>query len=549
MTHLLRSTIGTARFRTGTAAAATVCAVLLAGCSGDGSSEPDSLPVKVEASDADISTLTWAVTSAPRSLDPAHAFDTSSTIVTTELLDPVIGLASDGSLEPRLAESWEEPDSKTIVLKLRSGVTFWDGSPLTPEDVVYSLQRNLDPDEASEISYYFSYVDSISATGDDEVTIKLKEPDPRLIYTLQYALVVQKKHAESKGDALGSPDGLVMGTGAYEPVSFSSAKGVTMTRNEDYWGEKPAAEELKVEVISDPETLRLAVQSGEVDGTFQLPVEKSKTWDAMDDVRISYVPGLITTMLTLDVTQAPFDDIHARRAVAYALDRQGIADALFAGHADPAAQTMVEPSLFNTTATEDEVEALYDELPDYGFDLEKAADELGQSATPDGFEVGIEYPESRPFLGQILQTLAQNLESIGVTLDVKEVPESSWIANLRAEKRPTMGIVALGVDYPSPASLLDAVLAPTGAGTTNYANYRPAELVDAMRQYQVGDPEARFDVLSETMRQLAEDLPYVPVTFQAASVALNSRLTYTGDYAAWTLYGSEWAHNVAAVAD
>jgi peptide/nickel transport system substrate-binding protein len=261
------------------------------------------------------------------------------------------------------------------------------------------------------------------------------------------------------------------------------------------------------------------------------------------------VPGYITTMLTMDITKAPFDDIHVRRAMAYAFDRDGIAQALFAGHADPANQTMVDPGLFSATTSEDEVEELYSDLPDYTFDLDKAADELEQSATPDGFDATIEYPESRPFLGQILQTLGQNLDKIGGQLDVKVVPEATWISNLRAKARPALGIVALGVDYPSPASLLDAVLAPIGEGTTNYSNYRPDDLVEALRQYQVGDQESQFEALTAIIGKTSEDLPYVPITFQRASVALNDKFTYTGDYSAWTLYGSEWAHNIAAAAN
>lgn len=538
------------RFRSGSPAqllpATLAVALMMAGCSSSTGAAPDA---KREGTNEEIPTLTWAVTAAPRSLDPAHAFDTSSVAATTEILDPVIGLDADGNLVPRLAESWDQVDPTTLVLKLRDGVTFWDGSPLTAEDVAWSLRRHLDPEVASEMSYYFEFVDSIEATGPSEVTIRLTQADPRFIYTLQYALVMEKKYSLATKD-LGGPKGLVMGTGAFEPESFSSATGVTMTRNDDYWGEKPKAQRLEIKVIPDSETLRLAIQSGDVDGTFQLPIEKAASWDKMSDVGITYAPGMVTTMLTLDVSKPPFDDVHARRAVAYAVDRQGISDALFAGHADPAAQSIVDPALFSNSASEQEVDAKYADLPSYSFDMDKAADELAQSATPDGFEVEVEYPDARPYLGQMLQTVAQNLDGIGIHLEVKEVPSATWIGNLRQPKGPTMGIVPLGADYPSPASLLKAVLAPpTEASNGNYATYYPDDLVAEMDTYRTGTPEQQNSSLSTVMARMGEDVPYVPMTYQPAAVALNGKFAYVGDFSGWTLYGSEWAHNVAVAAD
>ncbi len=91
-----------------------------------------------------VDTLTFALTAAPRSLDPAHGFDPDSATVMT----------GDGKLQNHLAESWSQPTPTTYVYTLKDGVTFWDGTKLTAQDVVFSLDRHRDPDVASEYGIY-----------------------------------------------------------------------------------------------------------------------------------------------------------------------------------------------------------------------------------------------------------------------------------------------------------------------------------------------------------------------------------------------------------
>ena len=117
-------------------------------------------------------------------------------------------------LRPNLARSMHQPDPVTYVYKLRHGVKFWDGSPLTAADVVYSMNKHLDPKAASELASYYASVKWIRATAPDEVTIKLKAPDATFQYVPGFfaALVVKQQFWQDHLKDIGTAGVLTMGT-------------------------------------------------------------------------------------------------------------------------------------------------------------------------------------------------------------------------------------------------------------------------------------------------------------------------------------------------
>ncbi|MBK1787281.1 ABC transporter substrate-binding protein [Prauserella cavernicola] len=542
-------TLATRRRTASRLAAAAAVSLIVVSCgaapgSGDGQAR--------EASDADIASLTVAVTAAPRSLDPAGSWDSNSIYVLAELLDPLAKIGPDGTVEPWLATSWETPDPRTYVFTIRDDVTFWDGSPLTAEDVAFSLGRHTDPDVASELAATFQYVDTVTETGPHEVTVTLTQPDPQFLYAVSAGgLVLQKKHAEASGDDLGGPQAMVMGSGPYRVVDYSSSTGATLERNDDYWGEAPAARTLEFTQIADPETRRLAMQSGDVDLTFSVPMDGVRQWETLPGVTVDFFDTPIIGYLVLDTSQEPFDDVHVRRALAHALDREAIVDSLFRGHARPA-ESMVDPLSWPTLAekTGTDVERLYDELPTYEFDLDKARAELAKSDHADGFTITAKYPASLPMLGNIVQVLAANLEKIGITLTASEVQYQEFLGGIMNNGYLGLTPFQMGAESPDPGTalrgLLGAERAKPGSGGFNHAKYVPAELEDAVSANLTGTPEERADAIDTLMTALAEDVPYVPIYFAQYAVALSEDYVYTGELSYWSLFFTEWATAIKA---
>ena len=161
-----------------------VIAVALAACGGDSSSDTASPPAgdtdlitTTPAGTLELDKVTWNLPYEPSSIDPAKTFNYAENTAIANLVENLLRLMPDFTIEPGLAESFTNPSPTTWVYKIRQGVTFWDGEPMTADDVVYSLQRNMDPDVGSFFAYYYANVEKIEKTGDFEVTVTLKKPD------------------------------------------------------------------------------------------------------------------------------------------------------------------------------------------------------------------------------------------------------------------------------------------------------------------------------------------------------------------------------------
>ncbi len=129
------------------------------------------------AATSDVDRVTWALYRETSTLDPIYAFDTPDNTVLATLCDSLMRQRPDGTIVPGLAASYTYRDPTTIVLGIRAGVHFWDGSALTAADVVYSLDRQRDPKLGSLYGPAFARVRSVEATGPLQVTIKLSKPD------------------------------------------------------------------------------------------------------------------------------------------------------------------------------------------------------------------------------------------------------------------------------------------------------------------------------------------------------------------------------------
>src|SRR5262249_53355204 len=131
--------------------------------------------------------------------------------------------------------------------------------------------------------------------------------------------------------------------------------------------------------------------------------------------------------LTLDHAAPPFDDIHVRRAIAYAIDRAGLVKALLKGNGE-AAPALNPPEMWAGVLPAGHVRACYATWRSYGFDLEQAKAALKQSKHHDGFEVSVQGSTADPYMVNILQTVAENLKQIGIKMNVQEIDHNQWLA-------------------------------------------------------------------------------------------------------------------------
>ena len=203
--------------------AVTVSAMLAAACSGGGSSACST------GSGSSTDTLTWALPASPTS-DMFSDFSTTSDTVIELISDGLVTL-HDLKLEPDLATSWKAISPSTYVYTIRKGVRFSDGKPVTTADIIYSLERNTGPKTASQTASHLNHLKSIYASGPDQVTATLTQPDSTWPYDPLFAPIVEKSLVQSEGSDYGAPGTKIVGTGPYMVQSFSASTGITLVRN------------------------------------------------------------------------------------------------------------------------------------------------------------------------------------------------------------------------------------------------------------------------------------------------------------------------------
>lgn len=239
-----------------------------------------------------------------------------------------------GGLTPGLAESWAWESDTSLVLNLREGVTFHDGSQFTSEDVVFSFERILDP--ASDFVTArgtFTNIAGVEAVGDYTVRITTKSPDPVLeqVLTMQEASIVP---AEAYANGASAFNQLPVGTGPYQVASFTTADQLTLTANDDYWGGQPAAANVIFRVIPETAARVTALINGEIEIAASIPPDQLATIERFDGVEVRR--GVLDNIhiLRYNTNNPVLSDPRLRQAMNLAIDRQLLSDALWSGAAE-----------------------------------------------------------------------------------------------------------------------------------------------------------------------------------------------------------------------
>src|SRR3954470_10595800 len=188
-----------------------------------------------------VPSVTWAVYRDVNSLDPIYAFDYPENTAITLMCESLLAQSPTGVVGPGVA-TVSTPSPTEMVFTLKPGVKFWDGHPVTPADVVYSLDRNTNSSLGGFYAAPFSRVKSIAATGSDSVTITLKQPDYWLEGEMASmpGIVIEKSLAQQQGKNYGTPAGKIMCTGAYMFKSWNPGVGVAAVANPHYWNSSAA---------------------------------------------------------------------------------------------------------------------------------------------------------------------------------------------------------------------------------------------------------------------------------------------------------------------
>jgi peptide/nickel transport system substrate-binding protein len=510
-----------------------VIASLAAACSGGSSG----------GSGADASELRWGlVADNLPSIEPL-TLNAGSSLLST-MYDSLLTTDDDGRLAPALAEKWEATDSLTYTFTIREGVKFWNGNELTADDVVASLDYERLPPSAYESLYV--NVKDVKATDPGTVVVTLNKPDVSVLTLLSSvgSAIFEKKFYEDNKKDFGKPGTLVMATGPFEITGLKPTSGATFTANPDYWGGAPAVKKLTVTPFKNETSAALAFRSGDLDAVF--PLSDPKTFASAADTKVTSASGGKQTFLTLNTQVAPFDDIHVRKAFAYALNRKELAGVAGGG----TVYNTFNPSIvLETLADKSEVEALTKSVDQYDFDVAKAKDEVAQSAYAGGVKATIEVPDdgTRPKIAQAMKSM---LAEAGIALTVDVVSPDQYTQHIGVDDpKKKLPLTLQRLDsQPEPNGTADPYLnsAQAGVAYQNYAAYSNTD-VDALLAKGIATDDAakRFAAYAELNTIVAAEVPYIPLYLEDNVVALSDKFTWPSLNSFSSVYGpNAWAYQV-----
>ena len=502
---------------------------------------------------ADLTNLQWGVPSGLETISP-NAFTPVGVTATALGLEALLQVDARGELRPWLADRFENRGNREFVLRLREGVRWSDGSPLTIEDVLFQFEYNLTERAQPMFGFLDGFGLSVTQTGPREVTVSTDRPNPRIpgiILASQFTWLVQPAFLEEYGyDRMGSPAALPIGTGPYVFEEFVPDSSLTVRRNEHYWawdrlGLVP--ERITMKIYEESATMQLAARTGEISGSHMVEPDELPRYRGISGYSTYAVPDQACWFLTVNTQAAPFDDVHFRRALAYSVDREGIAEAVWDGNAEPAA-TLVPPDGWRGLLSEDELEQLYASIPTYDFDLGRAAAELRESSHPDGFTLTITTSSARPKQARVCQIVARDLAKIGVTLNVRTVSENQFFEPIfRNDPNDLDHLISINsstnLETLDALPPLDDYLAARNArsGGTNFSLWKDARVERLLRaQALTTDRAERARLLQQIVRVAAEEVPYVPIVWPQIGAVAGPGLDYEGFNPFIFLNGRAW---------
>ncbi|MFD0685996.1 ABC transporter substrate-binding protein [Actinomadura fibrosa] len=524
------------------AAIALLASSTLAACSGGNGkgSTPvgaSDLVSALPAAKAEVGKVTWNVGGEPDTLDPRNAVNYGSGQIVRNMCEGLLKMDAAFNVTPNLA-TYEQVSPTELRLTVRDGVKFWDGKPLTAADVVYSLRRSAAED--SVVSFGFVFVKDIEATGDRQVTVTFSRPDSTFVQGLATlsGVVVEKAWAEKTGDKVGTSTGGLMCTGPYKFASWRSGSGITMTRNDGYWDTalKPKAKQVDFTFVSDGTALAQALEAGEIDGSYEVPVSALAKLSKSKAGRLVFGPSTQSTMIAVARPDGPLKDQKLRDAFQRAVDRAAIAKIVFNGAAQPN-YTVLTPETWPTAER-----GLYQ--PDYdkwrsarSYDVE-AAKHLVEQSSYKGQELVLAIQAGDEASSRIAQLFQQQAKAIGVNVKIQSMqPLVFDQAGYDASKRKGIDLI-----YDASFNSGQNPLEPLGFDLLpgqpyNYDNYDNPQVTKLLN-----DARSSFDAKQRAQLIVQAQQVYEPQTGTISLVStntatfLNNRLTgAVTSFAYWSM--------------
>ena len=408
-------------------------------------------------------------------------------------------------LRPHIVQQWEAVDNTTWRLTLVEGATFHDGTPVDADAAVFTFERAAKPTvgEKPRVQSIANQIGFVSATAVDAKTVEIKTDKPSAIFP---ALLTSFEICPPSYFSDESPENLAkiaespMGSGPYKFVEWKRDDHFTCEANPDYWGEKPTIKTVTFRPVPELSARVVALQNDEAQIVTNIAPDVAPQIESSDNARISKVTGGRIIFLGFRCDKPPFDDVRVRQAVNYAIDFDGIKAALLNGNGERAS------TIINPPHTPPDAKA-------YPYDPEKAKALLAEAGVAEGFEVTMDAPSGRYIKdAEMAQAIAQNLEAVGLKINLKVLEWSVYAGELLPSGEPDeIHFLGLGSPFTGEQELF-YVHPDYSLNFTRWNNEEYNTLYDQLTN-SLDDAE-RQDLMNQLSAIVMEDCPWAPLWHQ-----------------------------------
>lgn len=459
---------------------------LLAACAEEEVLPPEQRPLRI------------AFDGSPTNLDSRVGNDQNSGRIFDLIYIGLVHVATDGTYEPIAAESWEMPDDTTIVFKMRPGLIFHDGSPLTARDVKYTYDSLMSEGFPGAKSSGYADVTSIETPDDQTVVFHLAQANAGIFDNLTLGIVPEGADTEVMKEK-------PIGAGPYQLVEYRVDERVRLRGFKDYWKGPPGIENVVIRVVPDATTRILELRKGTIDFELNaIPYDAVKLFTKIDEFQVMSKPGSQYQYLAFNLRNQYLKNLKVRQALAHAIDRERIVRDLLLGFGE------VTDSLLPSDHW-----AHAENLASYEYDAEKAKRLLDEAGYPDPDGEGpqprfrLSFRTSTDTEANLqAQMIQQMLSLVGIDVDIQSNEFGVFYEDISKGNFDMFSLKWAGVNDPDFYTyiFLSENIPPTGLNRGYYINPRIDDLIERGRVTY--DREERKAIYEEIQQIAARELPY-----------------------------------------
>lgn len=456
-----------------------------------------------DAEPSDASGIVVGMSQEVSSLDPHMDTDAGTRSVLFNVFEGLVKPTPNGDVIPAVASDYTISDDATVyTFTLRDGITFQDGTPVTVEDIKYSLERSAKMDGESSA---LSAITDITIVDDKTVQLTLAEANSEFIYNLSIAILPQANDANQATNPIG--------TGPFKVSEFVEGQYLALEKYDGYWQKDlDYVDSAKFKFIADAQAAFLELQAGTIDVLQYLTIDQVQALS--DDYNVVESTMMLVHGLFLNNAEGPLQDVRVRQALNYAIDRDAINDFIFGGKSK-IIKTHGYPTI--TAWYNADTEAAY------GYDVEKAKELLAEAGYPDGFELEITVPSSYTQHVNTAEIIAEQLAQVGITVSINQIEWSSWLSDVYQGRSYQSTVIGFDISSLSPATWYKRYYTSSANDFTNFSN---AEYDSTYEQALATiDHDEKYALYGKLQQMITDEAASVFIEDPADFIAVNKKFT------------------------